>query len=282
MPPRLLLERDDVLFGPRTEALLGHIPYVQWIPAVVAPPDGSEVIDDWYLYWALAERLGLPLIVGKHRILASANERDGPAEAPTTEALLETILAGSRMPFDIVRQYPRGVMCEDVEFVAAPRSDATARFTLSPSDVLDEIGVLLEETNAPLLPDYSHRLIVRRERSAMNSLEVGANADRPSGAPAYLHPDDLIMLGLVENGEIEIASETGSITAQVRADARLRQGVVSISHCRGLMPDEDGTGTQTGSTSLLVRTDKQIEAINAMPVMTAIRVNISRIEPVPC
>jgi anaerobic selenocysteine-containing dehydrogenase len=277
MPPRLLLERDDVLFGPRTEALLGHIPYVQWIPGVVTPPDGSEVIDDWYLYWALAERLGLPLIVGTHCILAAVDDRESRAEAPTTEDLLETILAGSRVPFEVVRQHPRGILCEDVEYVALPRPEATARFTLAPPDVLAEIIAVFAETHAPPIPGFSHSLIVRRERSAMNSLEVGANAEGPSGALAYLHPDDLITLGLGENGEIEIASETGSIIALVRADARLRRGVVSISHCRGPMPEENGARTRGGSTSLLVRTDKQIEAINAMPVMTAIRVNITRV-----
>ena len=66
--------------------------------SVVAPPPGSELIDDWYLYWALAERLGLSLSVGPHRILAAAGERDGPVSAPSTEELLRTIFAGSRVP----------------------------------------------------------------------------------------------------------------------------------------------------------------------------------------
>ena len=251
LPPLLQIERDDVLFGPRTERLLGHVPFVQWIPGVVAPPKGSELIDDWYLYWALADRLGLPLTVGPHQILAPADERVGPVQAPTTEALLRTIFAGSRVPFDTVVDSPRGVMCEDVEFVAPlavePRSD------------------------------FSHRLTVRRERSAMNSFVagLGAGANRPRGAPAYLHPDDLRMLGLGENDEVEIVSETGRLQAEVRKDAGLRRGVVAISQCRGPLPGDENSEA-AGSTSLLVRMDRDVETINAMPMMTAIPVNIVR------
>lgn len=280
LPPLLQTERDDVLFGPRTERLLGHVPFVQWIPGVVAPPPGSELIDDWYLYWSLAERLGLPLSVGPHRILPPGSERDGPAAAPTTSELLATIFAGSRVPFETVLASPDGVMCEDEEFVAPPRPEADGRFTLVASDVLDEITQVAAELDVPPDPGFSHRLTVRRERAAMNSFVagIGAGENRPRGAPAYLHPEDLKMLGLGVDDEVEIVSETGRLAAAVRTDAGLRRGVVSISQCRGPLPGEEGS-EPLGSTSLLVRMDRGVETINAMPMMTAIPVNIVRAAP---
>ena len=282
LPPLLQLERDDVLFGPRTERLLGHLPFVQWIPGVIAPPPGSELIDDWYLYWALAERLGLPLSVGPHNILPAAEDRDGPVSAPSTEDLLRTIFAGSRVAFDQVVASPMGVMCEDEEYVAPARPEADGRFTLTAPDVLDEIATVAAGLDDAPSPAFSHRLTVRRERSAMNSFVAGLGAagrgvgdNRRRGAPAYLHPDDLSMLGLAEHDAVEIVSETGRLSAQVRTDSGLRRGVVSISQCRGPLPgDEDDE--PAGSTSLLVRMDRDVETINAMPMMTAIPVNIVR------
>jgi anaerobic selenocysteine-containing dehydrogenase len=267
-----------VLFGPRTERLLGHLPFVQWVPGVVAPPPGSELIDDWYLYWALAERLGLPLSVGGHPLLPSAGERDRPVSAPSTEDLLRTIFTGSRVPFDAVVASPTGVMCEDEEYVAPARPEADARFTLIAPDVLDEIADVAAKLIQPPSPAFSHRLTVRRERNAMNSFVAGRGAgdNRPRSAPAYLHPDDLRMLGLSENDEVEIVAETGRLAAEVRIDKGLRQGIVSISQCRGPLPDEEGEAA--GSTSLLVRMDRDVETINAMPMMTAIPVNIVRAE----
>ena len=111
----------------------------------------------------------------------------------------------------------------------------------------------------------------------MNSFVAGRGAgdNRPRGAPAYLHPDDLSMLGLGEDDAVEIVSETGRLAAEVKADAGLRRGIVSIAQCRGPLPgaENDEIG---GSTSLLVRMDRDVETINAMPMMTAIPVNIVR------
>ncbi len=274
LPPLLQLERDDVLFGPRTERLLGHLPFVQWIPGVVAPPPGSELIDDWYLYWALAERLGVALSVGEHEILPATGE----VSAPSTEALLRTIFSGSRVPFDEVVASPTGVMCEDEEHVAPARPEADARFTLTAPDVLDEIADVAAGLDQAPCPTYSHRLTVRRERNAMNSFVAGRGAgdNRPRGAPAYLHPDDLRTLGLYENDEVEIVSETGRLAAEVKIDKGLRPGIVSISQCRGPLPGDEDDAT-AGSTSLLVRMDRDVETINAMPMMTAIPVNIVRV-----
>jgi anaerobic selenocysteine-containing dehydrogenase len=86
------------------------------------------------------------------------------------------------------------------------------------------------------------------------------------------------MLGLGEDDEVEIVSETGRLSAAVKTDARLRRGVVSISQCRGPLPGA-ANGDIAGSTSLLVRMDRDVETINAMPMMTAIPVNIVRAGP---
>ena len=143
--------------------------------------------------------------------------------------------------------------------------------------MIAEIASVAGELDVAPRADFSHRLTVRRERAAINSFVagIGAGENRRRGAPAYLHPDDLRMLGLGENDEVEIVSETGRLSAAVKTDAGLRRGVVSISQCRGPLPGEDNS-EPAGSTSLLVRMDHGVETINAMPMMTAIPVNIVR------
>ena len=36
-------------------------PYAQYAPAVVEPPAGSDVIEEWELFYGLAQRMGLQL-----------------------------------------------------------------------------------------------------------------------------------------------------------------------------------------------------------------------------
>jgi anaerobic selenocysteine-containing dehydrogenase len=122
-------------------------------------------------------------------------------------------------------------------------------------------------------------LTVRRLRGMMNSLGLALPEIRrrhPYNA-AYLHPDDLAAMDLADGAEIDVVSDVGRMPAIVEADATVRPGVLSISHCWGGLPDERLPYEAVGaSTNLLVRTDRFVEAINAMPRLSSIPV---RIEP---
>ncbi|HBM84501.1 MAG TPA: nitrate reductase, partial [Halieaceae bacterium] len=60
LPPTLQYERSDLpMFI--YEALLFPEPFTRYTPAVASPPQGSEVCDDWYYFWGLAQRLNLQL-----------------------------------------------------------------------------------------------------------------------------------------------------------------------------------------------------------------------------
>jgi len=94
--------------------------------------------------------------------------------------------------------------------------------------------------------------------------------------PAYIHPDDMAALGLENGDHVEVESDVGKITAIAEADATMRPGVISIAHGWGMVPgemDEDG-GVCVGS---LMAADQDYQRINAMPRMTAIPVNIRRL-----
>lgn len=94
---------------------------------------------------------------------------------------------------------------------------------------------------------------------------------------AYMNPTDLSALALVSGDQIEITSEHGTIQIPVEVDDSLRPGVVSVSHGFGGLPGE--AESNGASTNLLISTDTGLQTINAMPRMTAIPVNIRRVQP---
>jgi anaerobic selenocysteine-containing dehydrogenase len=90
--------------------------------------------------------------------------------------------------------------------------------------------------------------------------------------------------GLADGDWIEIASDHGAIKVTAQADETVRSGVVSITHGFGGLPedadaDADGSGyLQNGAcVNLLISTDRDLQTLNAMPRMSAIPVNIRKV-----
>jgi anaerobic selenocysteine-containing dehydrogenase len=267
LPPKLMYERTDVLFGPALEAILDPVPFQQFIPAVSKPPDGAQVADDWYVFWALARRLDLALNFAGVPISLD--------EEPTTEELLAVLLRDAQIPFDELMKHPNGHMF-DVPGQHVEEGGGTARFDVAPNDVLEELDTV---ASYPIvrLGRRQFRLTVRRQREVMNTTGQLFPAIRKVRAfnPAYLHPDDLDVLRVSPGTMVEVHSDHGWVRAVVEADASLRRGVVSMSHCWGGLPDDGGDPREGGSsTNLLVSSETNIEAINAMPWMSAVDVDV--------
>src|SRR3546814_9218878 len=79
---------------------------------------------------------------------------------------------------------------------------------------------------------------------------------------------------LVNGDWIEIASDNGTIDAMVEADETIRPGVVSMSHGFGGLPEDGDYLTNGASANLLISTERDRQAINGMPRMSGIPVNI--------
>ena len=264
--PKLHYERPDHTGSPNEAGF--QQPYAHATPAIVPPPVGSDVVDEWYVLWSLARSLNLQLKIGANPI-----PMDAP---PTTDELLMQVASGSRIPLDALWKSSGGMVYPS-ESMVQPRSNEV-RFELLPTDVAEELTALSRDmvsgTHDPR--SASFQLTVRRHREMMNSTgsDFSATWARMPGNPAFLHPEDMRALGLKAEEVVELCRNDVRIAARVLPDGALRRGVVSISHCWPGLADRPWE-----ATNRLVDADNDIQSINHMPVMTGMWVTIERLVP---
>jgi anaerobic selenocysteine-containing dehydrogenase len=243
-------------------------PYAQYTPAIVDPPDGT--VHDWYVFWRLAQRLGVSLVVGGRDL--------DMASPPTPDEVLSILAAGGQVDYeDIVAA--EGGRLYDVPTQRVEAGGDGGRLQVAGADVLDELRTLQLEAD-PAVGDFPLRLAVRRFREVMNSTgtDLEATRARLPMNPAFMNPADMAASGLAEGDTVKVVSRRGSLLATIKADPTIRAGVVSMSHCWGGFPEyDDERQGRYASTNRLVDADWKAEPINRMPVMSAIPI---RIEPV--
>jgi anaerobic selenocysteine-containing dehydrogenase len=274
LPPRMMYERADVPFTGFLGAALLPVSWAQVTEPVLAPPAGSDLVEDGYVYWSLAKRLGVQLVLA-----GAPLDMDRP---PTTEELLRIRLRDAVVSLDQLQKdremHPAGRIYDPASAVVLPaRPGADARFDVMPADVADEVRQLLGEmapARAPTGDGFTHLLSTRRMQHVMNTTgnTLASTLQRVPCNPAYLAPDELAALGLAAGDAVEIASEHGRIEAVVQPDKSLRPGVVSIAHCWG------GAGDQPGvNVNRLIACDAHVEAINAMPHLSGVPVRLRKL-----
>jgi anaerobic selenocysteine-containing dehydrogenase len=267
IPPKLMFERYDLPTRDYETIVTGR-PYAQYAVPVAQPPPGSEVVDDWYVFWALAQRLGKQI------------HFDGvPLEMrqpPHTEDLLAILARNADVPFERLRRATAGEIFRVEPMTVVPGDPwSTARFDVMPADVRDELAAVRAETVE--VTGFPYRLIVRRMREVQNTMyrHLPGIRRRARFNPLWLHPTDLATLGISSGSTVEIRSSAGCIRAIVEADSSLRPGVAAMSHGWGDLPEGTADFERVGSnTGRLIDTSGELDPINAMPRMSAIPINI--------
>jgi anaerobic selenocysteine-containing dehydrogenase len=266
LPPTLMFERPDLpLYG--LERALYPAPFMQYTEAHAAPPPGSEVVADWRVFWAIAQRLGLSL------------EFDGVAldmQAPPDDAaLFRILLRRSAASLDELRRHPGGAVFPVEPRRAEPAGPHAGRFEVAPSDIVDELAEVTREVDRSPAPPHTHLLVVRRMRETLNTLgrDLSAVRRRRRYNPLHLHPDDMRQLGLQPGQRVEVVSEHGHIPAIVEPDETLRLGVASMTHGWGDLPVEGAAYEEAGSSPTALIDSRIREPINAMARLSAIPVH---------
>lgn len=253
-------------------------PYAQYVDAIVPPPAGSDLIEDWEFFYELARRMDLGLSI------SACVGPEMPAFAvdmqhkPTTEELLEAICKGSRIDLDEVKKHPSGAIFRGEECVVGPRDPANLnRLDVANGEMLADLAAYAPEPRSdPQGNEF--RLIVRRMMHVYNSSWIGALPDRSLPYnPAFLNPDDMDDIGIKDGDTIKIVAGGNSIEAVGIADATLRRGVASMSFGFGSLPDADINVREIGSNpTCLVRDDEIWDRYSGQPRMTNIPVEIAR------
>lgn len=281
LPPLMHYETSSIgAVNRSSEMHVSLVPFQQYAPAAIPPPKDSELTDDWYIFWALAKRLGVQLVF-------DGVELDMET-APTNEEMLALFTRNARIPLDDVRQHPHGKIYDIHQEVEAGDPEAKGRFEVAPADIVRELAEVAREpidTHSVTHGEvYSHRLIVRRLREFMNSAaqNLSGPRERIPFNQAFMNPADMAANGFAEGDLVGIASHHGKVRAKLEADTTIQPGVVAMTHALGAYPEADDEFEKiAGCTNLLVTSSDFMEKENAMVRMSAIPVNILReAEPV--
>jgi anaerobic selenocysteine-containing dehydrogenase len=266
LAPKLTLEREDVtlLADPWYEK-----PYSQYSKSIVETD--HDVIEEWEFYWGLARRLGLEVTI-KNKLIPNDHK-------PTKFELLQAITAGSRADLKFLRDNPGGHIFEDMQLEVQPTPDgATGRLKLFPEGVAEEFETLAETQESG--DNYSHLLIGFRSKYVLNSFgrNLPALLEKAGTTnPANIHPDDLAALGIDDDSEITIHSPHGSIPAIVKANDRIKPGVIAMHHCWGTTPGQQAPVREVGAnTNLLVSGTEGLQRFTGMTRSSGIPVSISQ------
>ena len=265
------------------------LPYAQYSPAIVDPPAGADVIEDWQLYYRIAQRLRLDLQIVNF-FGAAGGYLEAPIETlpldmvsePTTDDLYDLMCRGSRIPLDEVRGHPGGTVFEELKDLRVARADheAGARLDIGNEEVLGQLAGFRRKGSRPN-PSRPFLLIPRRENRVINTFGrtvPGLMGNRPYN-PAFLHPQDMADLGLGSGDLVQIESDFAAVVGVAETDRDLKRGVVSMSHAFGANPGEpEDPKTDGANTNRLFSTEVDCDPISGQPRMGAVAVALC---PVP-
>ena len=275
--PALQYERHDLT----TTQLFFTSPFAQYTEPVTPVPEGS--INAGEFFWGLSRRLGLQLTYKKLLLGNDYHRTPGGkpmdmACAPDGETLARWWCEDSLVDFDALKAHSGGMLVDVPETQVQAAQDDGARLDLCPDDVVEELNAVAHEVDSE---DYPYRLTCRRVLECMNSLfrDDPSTRKRYPVNYAYLSPQDMEREGLSEGDRIAIRSRSGAITAPVKTDRKLREGVISMTHQWGEPnPGLDPEGTKGSLTATLVSTAHgDVEPINRMPRQSAVEVSLQRV-----
>jgi len=255
------------------------VPFAQYTRPVVEKPAGT--LHDWEFFWGTAARMGVPLTFKFWNYgLKYQDIPEGLAlsltDKPDPEELCRFLASDSAVPFDELLAHPEGVRPSTPPSRVQPAPMQGGRLELMPPDVAGELETILGENEDD---GFAYRLISRRILHALNGAFIGSKEARRRYPVnwAYMNPEDMADAGLSDGDRIEIASEFGAIPSVARAEARLRRGVVSMTHMFGkLVGSGDLEADGGASVGELCSLTKYVEPINFMPRFSGIPINISR------
>lgn len=260
-------------------------PYAQWSEPLIAPPPGSDILEEWQVFHGLAERLGLTLAIPSSAILdpkaAAAAASDVAPGAPLSpHDVWRMLLKGSPVPFDEVVTAEDGRIFDRPKVVVQPRPPGWAgRLDIGAPEMIDELASIAAGGDGAA-DGYPYRVISRRMRDVLNSCwhENDKLKRQFATNPAFMNPADMAALGLGAGDIVEIESVRAAIRGVVEPAPDVRPGCVAMTHAWGAAPGEDDDPRIAGAnTGRLTAVDRDFDRWSGIPRMSAIPVRLRRI-----
>jgi anaerobic selenocysteine-containing dehydrogenase len=258
------------------------VPYAQYVDAVVEPPPGSDLVEDWQFFYRLAREMSLPLEMSPGVFPAAGVVTPrvslDMAREPTSAEMLELVTRGSFVPLEELKRQKDGLLLESAEVRVLPADPAgSARLQVGDPTMLAELAEVASEGDVREPSGFSHRLISRRMLHIFNSVwPTDPDARELQGLnPAFLNPDDMLARNIAKGQLIELHSAHGSIDAVAWPDPGLLPGVVSMAHGCGDNPDVHADPRATGaSVGRLISVEVDYDPYSGIPRMSALPVNV--------
>ncbi|MEH6583838.1 MAG: molybdopterin-dependent oxidoreductase [Halioglobus sp.] len=260
--------------------------YAQYSPRVADVPHDSDLVEEWEFFYQMADHMDRDLIFASafgFSKYMEANHEIMPlsrTDKPTMEDLYASICAHSRIPLEEVKKYPHGHIFDSDVNVASKDIDCEAKLDCGNETMMAQLAEVFDQDYKAMqnTPDFPYRYIPRRHNNFMNSSgrSIVKLAGKNSYNPIWIHPADMVNIGVASGDSVRIATAHDAILAVVEADDTLRKGVVAIAHAFGGLIEEDHRYKELGSnTGRLVRTDEDYDPISGMPRMGNIPVAIT-------
>jgi anaerobic selenocysteine-containing dehydrogenase len=264
-----------------------HLPYAQYSDPLMAPPEGSDVKEEWEILFAIAKELGVTLRIKDFSILdpveakAKGTTLDMSANL-TADDVWAILSKNSPVPMSEVKAKARGGSLFDrPEMIVQPKpADWLGKMDIANPLMMQEL-VDMAASPAPRIDNqFPYRVVSRRLHDVLNSCwhEDPILKKRVRYNPALMNPLDMEKEGIANGDVIELESIRAPLRAVVEAEDGVKRGCISMSHAWGGNPGEDDDPHLLGSnTGRLTPVDQDYDPYSGIPIMSAIPVALRRV-----
>lgn len=252
--------------------------HAQHTEAIARRPEGSDLLEEWEIFYELLVRMGYPA-----EVLPFGHPSDAPkirfGSRPASSELLERLTQRGRVPLEKIKRNPGGKIYDEELIEVQPGDPAnTARLDVASPEMMRWMKEVF--TAAPRRADreYNFRLLCRRLNHVYNSScnKKVTHKGVPYN-PAYLNPDDMTEIGVAEGEEIRISSEIGAVRALAHADRNLIRKTVSMAFAYGRADDPEAEPDIHGcNPNRLIPTNRVYDPYTGQPRMTNVPVTIRK------
>ncbi|MHB8465370.1 MAG: molybdopterin-containing oxidoreductase family protein [Acidimicrobiales bacterium] len=222
--------------------------FAQATAAVVEPPPESDLVEDWEVFYGLAQQMELPCNLGPAYMIPLPSGPLDMTKKPTNDELFEMMTAGARVRLEDVVAHPHGLLLNGPDITVADKDPGwTGRLDVGSPEMMRDLSEVAA-SGSWAVEGFAYRLVSRRSPNVYNT----ASDDPPRARmhnPAFMHSSDVAALGIGPGARVTIRSPRAAVEAVIEIDDSMRPGVISMSHGHGSSPGGQGDVTHAGTST---------------------------------